>query len=83
MASTGYAPSADELNQFGELGSLSSPAMQKVDANAWAQVATSRHHTCGIGRDGKVYCWGLNKWGELGSGPHYHDTPVAVSPPAQ
>jgi len=31
-------------------------------------VSTSRTHTCGLSTEAKVYCWGLNVWGQLGDG---------------
>jgi alpha-tubulin suppressor-like RCC1 family protein len=29
-------------------------------------VATGRYHGCALGRDGEVYCWGANLFGQLG-----------------
>lgn len=37
-------------------------------------------HVCGIGVDGKAYCWGRNEDGELGNGSHLSSpVPVPVS----
>lgn len=35
---------------------------------AFAVVAPGAYHTCGLTRDGDVYCWGSNADGELGTG---------------
>jgi alpha-tubulin suppressor-like RCC1 family protein len=32
----------------------------------WSQVAAGKGHTCAIDLDGRLFCWGLNEYGELG-----------------
>jgi alpha-tubulin suppressor-like RCC1 family protein len=34
---------------------------------SFSRIATGYQHTCGLGRDGQVYCWGNNDAGQLGS----------------
>lgn len=46
----------------------------------FVELALGNHHTCGLTADGKVYCWGDNSWGTLGSTrPDFSSTPVAVA----
>jgi alpha-tubulin suppressor-like RCC1 family protein len=35
----------------------------------WTSVVTGNNHSCGIGEDGSLWCWGGNNQGELGIGP--------------
>ncbi len=45
-------------------------------------VVAGEAHTCADGSDGKVYCWGLNFFGQLGDGTNTERwTPVAVEAP--
>lgn len=69
---------------FGQLGAPGRPdmcgptnaaktpcRMQPVGAAPrlrFSQIAAGREHTCGIARDGKIFCWGANQHGELGMG---------------
>ena len=71
-------------NVYSQLGSLGRSEMcgptttsrapcfpQPVAAAAavrFASLVAGREHTCGIGRDGKTWCWGANQHGELGVG---------------
>jgi alpha-tubulin suppressor-like RCC1 family protein len=41
-------------------------------------VTVYEHHSCAIGRDDMVRCWGRNYWGEAGGGTEARTTPVAV-----
>ena len=45
------------------------------------QVAVGSTHACALTRDGAVYCWGDNLYGELGTGgsPSQSTVPLAVS----
>lgn len=43
------------------------------------QVAAGRDHSCAVGSDAKVYCWGNNANGQLGTGDNTSSSaPVAV-----
>ncbi len=35
---------------------------------SFTAVTTSHHHSCGLQPDGRVWCWGSNEYGQLGSG---------------
>ncbi|MCC3153644.1 hypothetical protein Q3A66_12515 [Hymenobacter sp. BT770] len=62
-------------NQFGQLGDGSYATSrepeavgqtQKLAALRWANVAAGRFHTLAVTRDGKLYSWGSNRFGQLG-----------------
>lgn len=36
--------------------------------HTFTQVTAGSQHTCGLKADGTVFCWGLNYWGQLGTG---------------
>jgi alpha-tubulin suppressor-like RCC1 family protein len=42
-------------------------------------VATGWYHTCAIGTNGRLYCWGGNQFGQLGQGDGaFRNTPIVV-----
>ncbi len=46
----------------------------------WASVSAGNRHTCGITRQGAVYCWGSNDAAQLGTGNLQNSSvPVAVA----
>ncbi|HUK33720.1 MAG TPA: hypothetical protein VLV86_07410 [Vicinamibacterales bacterium] len=69
------------LNQSGELGtgstaSGSSNFAQPVSGgHTFRMLAAGAHHTCGIGTDDYVYCWGDNEFGQLGIGKNALPSP--------
>lgn len=47
---------------------------------AWRQVSAGGFHTCAIGVSGRLFCWGHNYAGQLGSGAgRARDVPVEVA----
>jgi alpha-tubulin suppressor-like RCC1 family protein len=44
-------------------------------------LAAGHHHACGVDKEGIVYCWGGNAWGEVGNGQKLEEvlTPVRVA----
>jgi len=48
------------------------------------QLTVSSHHACGVVLDGAVWCWGNNRWGQLGTGPGdgIAPRPIVGLPPA-
>ena len=42
-------------------------------------IATGRTHSCGIATTGEAYCWGENRYGQLGNGTQTSGGPVLVS----
>lgn len=46
----------------------------------WADAAAGGHQTVGLRKDGTLYAWGWNRWGQLGDGSTTdQNKPVAVS----
>jgi alpha-tubulin suppressor-like RCC1 family protein len=75
-------------NNFGRLGRQSLPAAQPqpapVDGDIeFDVVSAGRLHTCGIARNGALYCWGFGGFGQLGNGMVLsRSTPTRVGEPA-
>jgi alpha-tubulin suppressor-like RCC1 family protein len=67
-------------NTNGQLGNTtmsrfnSTPAIVVHGARAWTQLSTGRDHTCGVGADNNLWCFGLS---ELGTSADVH-APVQV-----
>lgn len=65
-------------NAVGQLGDRSDrdrnlPKPVRMKGYVWSRISSGKHHTCGIGGvigrgDRKLYCWGSNGNGELGTG---------------
>lgn len=37
-----------------------------ADSSDWSTVTTGLDHTCALKRDGRAFCWGSNRYGQLG-----------------
>ncbi|MGI6443569.1 MAG: fibronectin type III domain-containing protein [Candidatus Dojkabacteria bacterium] len=76
-------------NNYGQLGNGSttnSNVPVQVSSGAipsgvtLVSISAGYSHTCGLGDDGKGYCWGYNNYGQLGNGSTTQSTvPVQVS----
>lgn len=61
-------------NHYGQLGdgrNLPRPTPAKIGAetDSWLEVKIGFNHTCAIkASDNKLYCWGYNRFGQLGDG---------------
>jgi alpha-tubulin suppressor-like RCC1 family protein len=58
---------------FGQLGNGQNPSSQQTPVQvtggrAYRAIATGYQHTCAIGTDNHIYCWGYNDFGQLGAG---------------
>ena len=57
----------------GQLGNGGQPQLatspQAVNTTmTFRAIAAGDHHTCAIGTDNRIYCWGSNTYGQLGNG---------------
>ncbi|HWH32175.1 MAG TPA: hypothetical protein VNU01_05835 [Egibacteraceae bacterium] len=48
-----------------------------LELPALSEVSSGWMHSCGLGQDGKVYCWGNNATGNLGDGTAANARPLA------
>jgi alpha-tubulin suppressor-like RCC1 family protein len=67
----------------GQLGNGSNEtnvtAPQRIGAfEDWASVAAISDSTCGVRKNGKLYCWGSNRYGEIGDGTGPSNAPVTT-----
>ena len=51
-------------------GNTASFAQPVAGGITFRALAAGTQHTCGIGTDNNVYCWGDNEYGQLGVGYH-------------
>jgi alpha-tubulin suppressor-like RCC1 family protein len=67
-----YCWGQDANGQAGDGGDLGDPDIttpRRVGAfEDWATVAAGGAHTCGVRRNGKLYCWGTEANGQIGDG---------------
>ena len=78
LLTSGQVRCWSESNQFGELGAPPGTTSRRPivvadprDGGAMVNVTAigaGRFHTCAVGTDGGVRCWGANIWGTLGDG---------------
>jgi alpha-tubulin suppressor-like RCC1 family protein len=43
------------------------PVLDDVGGSDWASVSVGGDHTCALKGDGTAYCWGSNRYGQLGT----------------
>jgi alpha-tubulin suppressor-like RCC1 family protein len=54
-------------------------AVSSAGTNIWTQISVGALHACGLQNDGRIYCWGSNTNGRLGTGGGATTSPVVVS----
>jgi alpha-tubulin suppressor-like RCC1 family protein len=71
------------LNDYGQLGVMGSPQLQRVQVpgiSSVMEIAAGRSHTVALKTDGTVWTWGYNGYRQLGvTGISQRTTPLAVS----
>jgi alpha-tubulin suppressor-like RCC1 family protein len=60
-------------------GTFASDLIAIRDELFWSSVSSGYFHTCGRAVDGKVYCWGSNFDGELGTTGNMRTIPASVA----
>ncbi len=68
--------------ECGEGACSSVPVRTQLDVQV-TRVAAGARHSCAMGQNGKVYCWGANEQGQLGDGTYGTGAPDSSSTPVQ
>ncbi len=62
-------------NYHGQLGNgkwgkmeLVNPPVEVSNLTDVVSIFAGRYHTCAVESDSKAWCWGINRWGQLGNG---------------
>jgi alpha-tubulin suppressor-like RCC1 family protein len=58
-------------------GSFSTPDSVR-GGHVFTSITAGSGHTCGLTVDSLAYCWGLNNWGQLGTGATSTNNPLPV-----
>jgi len=68
----------------GEYGYLGTGASLSAvfGGHRFVKVAVGGDHSCGLGDDGSLWCWGSNVWGELGVSTVSEGCPAAACQPS-
>ena len=75
------------VNDYGRLGDGRTPEpgpesatpVRVVGGHRFASLTTNGAHVCGITLDARAFCWGWNRYGQLGDGTNAHSSsPVLV-----
>ena len=70
LDSTLWCRGTNYINQLGNESSLDiiENLTQVTESNDWKSVSAGRYHVCAIKNNGKIFCWGYNLAGQLGTG---------------
>jgi alpha-tubulin suppressor-like RCC1 family protein len=65
-----YCWGYDDRGQVGDGDATpAADAPRRIGAGEdWARVSTGRSHSCGVRKDGRLYCWGWDEFGQVGDG---------------
>ncbi|HET9976815.1 MAG TPA: hypothetical protein VFQ20_05215 [Burkholderiaceae bacterium] len=73
-----------QLGQGRNVTTVSPNPLPVVGGRTYRAIAAGSRHTCAIGTDNRIYCWGDNTHGQLGlgaGGGWYGDPVQALAPP--
>lgn len=74
-----WGPDGNARHGKGEIGgSFDRPTEPAATSERFVYIDGKEQHFCGLTASGDAYCWGLNRWGELGIGT-YGDTVATPS----
>ena len=81
LAGVTFCWGINAVGQLGRVGSSSETPVRVAGSLVFEgiSVAAAGAHTCGLTAAGRIYCWGVNNYGQLGDGTLTNRfTPVAV-----
>ena len=65
----------------GTAGAAQANPQAVAGGRSYRAIAAGRFHTCAIGTDNKIWCWGNNAYGQVG--PNQPGNPVSILAPVQ
>jgi len=79
---TTFAPEQCGPNPWSPTPCIREPVRAEAGAVRFTAVAAASKHTCALAADGRVFCWGANRLGQLGTGTTANaTTPKVVAGP--
>ncbi len=73
--------SAGEVGDGDTQLDTSIPVRVLIEGTRWTSLSSGSAHTCARRARGRLYCWGWDRYGQIGDGGPYvnHLSPVAVA----
>jgi alpha-tubulin suppressor-like RCC1 family protein len=66
----GWDANGEQGNGTGQVNQSAPSPISAITGlpSTWTAIAAGLNHTCAVGKDGTLWCWGLNSSGQLGDG---------------